>query len=874
VTPVTELRTLFTRVLGRVLRGCASFSVLHPKTVLTACGVLTLLALWIASDLRLSTDIEDLLPDETPAARALHELRREYGGTEPVIVAVSGAGATDIEDRVDLALAIRERLAASDKLRVVAGMFGEDPWSLLEGPQSDALLLYLDSAEIEELAARLTPEAIDAAVAANYERLKSPLGPLAGRLIAEDPLGLTRVAFERIQSVKGRLELSTRDGVLVTSDEEYVLLLARIEGATHDYAIMRGLLDSISAMALEEMQRLGLEGTAGIGPRPEGAARDALHAGLTGAPAIIVDYREILGSDIRKISGVALAAVLILFLLAFRRLLGLLVAAVPLAVGVIWTLAFGAATIGEISVFTAGSVAILSGLAIDFTIHLYNRYLEEVHAGRDMATAFKAAHGETGFGLVAAALTTSWAFFAAGLSTFRGLRDLGMLCAAGIALSLVSSLLLVPALTALAARLHPTVDRPRGLASFGLGSLLGVVVARPRTVVAAGIVSMLLLAWPAANAHLDEDFQRFRPQHAPSIVLQSEIASRVGASLQTILALTPGADADSALELAARVENAWKPLVNADDGPLSAVMSPSTVIPPKSAQSAALQTLVRLRDEGLVRPASVERELLDALSRHGFRVDDRARAAAARVRRMLERDSELSVQEALEGPLAPLVEDTLLLSDGGPVRAVVSAYPRRGVRTKDLVQAVRARVEDDGIPAVLVGGRILSEEIKPLVLRDGVRAVVLSAAGVLCILLIAFRRPILVVLTFLPLAAGLVGSVGLMALLRIDFNLVSISMLPLILGIGIDNGIHIVHRFLVHSEEQLVDVFQHTGRGIVTTSLTTIVGFGALAFADYPGLISSGLLAILGVGATLMTAITLLPALLKLVHVRDLRKDE
>lgn len=66
-----------------------------------------------------------------------------------------------------------------------------------------------------------------------------------------------------------------------------------------------------------------------------------------------------------------------------------------------------------------------------------------------------------------------------------------------------------------------------------------------------------------------------------------------------------------------------------------------------------------------------------------------------------------------------------------------------------------------------------------------------------------------------------------------------------------------------------MEVFRHTGRGIVTTSLTTIVGFGSLVFADYPGLISSGVLAILGVGATLVTAVTLLPALLVALHARS-----
>ncbi|MDH3283952.1 MAG: hypothetical protein OEQ13_04365, partial [Acidobacteriota bacterium] len=130
------------RLLHRILVGCAWFSVFHPKTILILCGAATAISLYLASGLSLSTDIEDLLPRGTPAARALNELRERYGGTEPLIVTFSGEGHADIEDRIDLALAIRDRLSEDQRLRVVAGLFGEDPWSMLEGPFADALLLY------------------------------------------------------------------------------------------------------------------------------------------------------------------------------------------------------------------------------------------------------------------------------------------------------------------------------------------------------------------------------------------------------------------------------------------------------------------------------------------------------------------------------------------------------------------------------------------------------------------------------------------------------------------------------------------------------------------------------------------------------------
>ncbi|MDQ7006005.1 MAG: MMPL family transporter [Acidobacteriota bacterium] len=852
-------------VLRRGLEAVAWFSVFHPRSVLVGVAIATAVAGYLAADLRLSTDIDSLIPDDVHTAQRMRELFRRYGGAEPIVAAISGKGEEDLDDRTELALALRDRLEECENVQVVAGIFGEDPWALLSGSQARSLMLYLDPQQLDSLAGQLTPEAIDARVAANRERLLSPLGPLTTRLLREDPLGLSGFLVSRLAELKGELRVMPRSGMLVTEDGSYVLLLIRPEGAAHDLRFARQVLAEVAGAARLALEDMEMEGTVGLGPADEPGG---IHVGLTGAPAVLVDYQEILSRDIRSISVVAFVAVLVLFLFAFRRMVGVLVAGVPLLVGLTWSLGFAYLAIGEINVFTAGSVAMLCGLGIDFTIHLYNRYLEETHAGKDMFTAFAAAHGETGLGILSAALTTAWAFLAAGFSRFQGLRHLGLICAAGIALSLVAALLLVPALTALATRWRPGPDRPRGLAGFGLGPILRGVLRHPGWVAGTGLVVTVALVWPTLSVRLDEDFRRFRPTGAPSIRLQLDISRQVGTSLQPVAALVPGESDAEILEASAAVEEQFRRLIGDGESSLAVVVGPASVVPPPSHQQAVLQRLRELRAAGKIRPAAVETDLLAAMERHGFRVDGQARRAAARIRRMLEVDGELTLERAESGMLADVLSDLIVEAGDGSREGLVIAYPRPNARSRDLVEALQQAVKASGHRADLVGGRVLSQELKPLILRDGVMAVALTVVGVLLILFLTFRRPLLVLLTFLPLVVGVVGSVGLMHLFGIDFNLVSISMVPLILGIGIDNGIHVVHRFLEHSAEDLAEVFEHTGRGIVMTSLTTMVGFGALIFADYPGLIASGFLAILGVGATLVTAVTLLPAMLRLTHVR------
>ncbi len=869
MNPLSTLLAACGQLIKRMLHGVAWFSVFHPRSVLVVVIIVTALAGWAASGLRLSTSLDSLLPRDIETAQRMRELYDRFGGSEPVVVAISGAGEEDLDDRIEVALTLRDQLIEAETVSVFAGLFGEDPWALLDGPQAESLLLYLEPEKIDALAAELTAEAIETRVAENRRRLRSPLGPVAVQLIGEDPLGFLSLVLERLDDLRGTLGVSPREGLLVTDDGEYVLLLVRPEGQAQDVRFARRVLAEVEAAAVAALDELGIEGTAGMGPAPPEAPAGQIRVGITGAPAIMTDYHDILGHDIKSISGVAFLAVLVLFLLAFRRMTGVLIAGVPLFVGVVWSLGFARIAIGEINVFTAGSVAILCGLAIDFTIHLYNRYLEEAHAGRDMWTAFMAAHGETGLGIVAAAATTAWAFLAAGFSRFRGLRDLGLVCAAGIVLSLIASFLLVPALAALSAKMKKGPDRPRGLASFGLSPVLEKVVGHPKTVVVLGLLATVALIIPAISVRLDEDFRRFRPDHAPSIQLQRDLGAKVGTSLQPVAAIVSGDDDSALIEACGRLEKEFRKLIGDGESDLAAVLGPAAVVPPRSGQDRALAQIRALRDSGALDPEAVERELLAALGRHGFRVDDRARAAARRVRTLLSVDKPFTLVDAEQGPLAELLADQVVERPDGRRDALVSVYPRPNAKTSDLVGGLQKAVADAGVEANLIGGRVLSQELKPIVLRDGAMAVLLSAIGVMLILLGVFRRLVLVVLTFVPLVIGVIGSIGLMALFGVDFNLVSISMVPLILGIGIDNGIHVVHRFLEHSREDLAEVFRHTGRGIVMTSLTTMVGFGALIFADYPGLISSGALAILGVGATLVTAVTLLPALLRLVKVRD-----
>ena len=142
--------------------------------------------------------------------------------------------------------------------------------------------------------------------------------------------------------------------------------------------------------------------------------------------------------------------------------------------------------------------------------------------------------------------------------------------------------------------------------------------------------------------------------------------------------------------------------------------------------------------------------------------------------------------------------------------------------------------------------------------------VIFAALLILLILLLFLRSPGAVLLVLIPMSLGLLTTVGLMGHIGIQLNVFNFIVLPILIGIGLDDGIHIYRR---HREMKDIEkTLTTTGRSVLVTTLTTICGFGSLSLADYHILKSMGLSAAFGVSACFIYSITTLPAMLKLIN--------
>jgi predicted exporter len=700
----------------------------------------------------------------------------------------------------------------------------------------------------EELAialARLEPGKVEAQARRLRALLVAPGGSSLAPLIAADPLELLPALSARLGN---GLPVDAQSGYFRSSDHQALLLYVRPRAPTSDWAADQRLIAEASTLAEGLGAKVAADGRVAASP-------DRIVVGFTGACAFWMFYRDWLHRDMQLSTVLSGLAVLVLFGVFFRALRALPLVAVPLGIGVVWTAAAAEILYGRINAVSLAFGTILVSIGIDVPIQLYNRLREELgHEGSAEVALPQDALTATVRELAGPSLTASLApalvFFACGLSSYRGLAELGVLAGVGLLFNWLAMLTVFPALlaalpTRLWARRHAARN---GRKHDGALARLGAAVERrPRRFLLVALVAGFgaLPLW--SRAHFDRRLLS-QPPSMPPVRVQAEIEHRFGERERALIALVEDADKERALALA----DAW------------------------------LAAIERLRGKGLplryssmsalFPSAATQRHRKEALTRAD------AKAAAARLGRVLaDAGFDLApfqpfLRQLAEGPPPITLDgdaahelDFLLrahIHDGENGRAVATyVYPAPGSE-----RAVATALDDiaRGSGGVVTGTPVLEDELLPRIRRD-LAAITLTSTLLVALLLgVYYRRLRPWLATMLPLVYAWLLFPAALGALGLPINLYNLLAVPLVIGYGIDDHIFLVHR---HQDRALGlgRVLGTTGRAIVLTSVSTMAGFFALSVARFDGLRLLGLSGALAVLLCLVSAFAVLPALLALL---------
>jgi len=837
-----------TSLADRFLVGWTAFIYRHYLAVIVISVIITAFTCVALSRIQISTDVASLLPDRSPAIQGFLKLAETFDAVRVVGVVRSDEDpVTDHIAYLDLVVDLVEAdpLVKRTEYRVLDDMPASQILPFLP--------LLLNEEEFQGLVGKLSTEAIRQQVAVNKRTLVSLPSPAIKELLREDPLMLLTVLLERLGRGRGGFRMDLSQGYFLSEDGRTLLFFLWPTASADDLDFDAQLLERLEAIPGEARDLYVQEGYG------EAEDLEGLEIGFTGPHLIAAIESDIIRSEGLRAVGISLVGVLVLFAIAFRRLGSIMYVGAPLVMGVLWSLGFSYLTVGELNLITSGFAAIVLGLGVDFAIHIFNRFLE--HRAEDYSTleSLEVAMIETGKGVLTGGLTTAGAFYALTIYDFRGIREFGLITGTGILFCLLTMFTVLPAMLVARSRWWHRFHYRR-LASFGMSPLCEQVLRHWRPILVACVAATVILGIATTQitwAGKMGGEKRYLLNRA--VGLQREVRETFGGTFKNLVVLLESPDPEVLSRVGLNLQLRYSRFV--DGGLLSSVESIWGYLMPPEEQEKRLDSL----RSGGVEWERVREDFRAALAAEGFRTEAFLPYEET-LRRALTRREAFHLEDLLAMEGIPMMEAFLTRRDG-LYTAALYLYPRGEYFVQEDLEAFRASLreglEGNGpVESFLVGDSVLVQELTHRTRSGFFSVTVMALILVLGILFLHFRKPVRILLALIPLASSVLWLLGSMALLKVQINVMNVAVTPMLLGIGIDDAVHMLNAYLHEGKRDLRRVFALTGKAVALTTLTTCVAFGSLAFADHPGLASMGTLAIWGVSLAFLSTVSFLPVLI------------
>ena len=576
----------------------------------------------------------------------------------------------------------------------------------------------------------------------------------------------------------------------------------------------------------------------------------------------------------------ALCLVTVIMVTGLGSVMLALVTVISLVTGLACTAAFAILTVGELNLISVAFAVLYIGLGVDFAIHYCLRYREHLIDGADRGGALDRTSTNIGGSLFLCAVSTAIGFFAFIPTDYTGVAELGWISGFGMFISFAVTLTVIPALLSLlpwTPGASPGEERGPGagrLVERHAGKVLGATACL-------ALVSAVVLG----GLRFDHNPLNLHARDGAALTAYRELLADNDLTPWTAIMIATGPEQEAGYRAAlSRSGLVDKVVTVADFIPpgqdeklfiidemslLLGDLSPAPPDPAAQTGDARLAALRAFRDKLRESDADepVHEKLLGNLESLLEERDSAAQAA------QLEQMLLASLPGRLEALNTSLDADYISLetlpdqlkrlwvSAGGKRR--VEIYPKQDMQDnralREFVRAVQS------VSPEVTGAPINNLEASDAVAAAFRQAFLYAFAAITLMLFILLTRKRDVFLVLVPLltAALVTGAISVLAGLPLNFA--NVIALPLLLGIGVDSGIHIIHRYRTDLPDGKSILATSSARAVIVSSLTTMGGVGNLALSPHAGTASMGMLLTLGIGVTLACMLLVLPALLTLL---------
>jgi hopanoid biosynthesis associated RND transporter like protein HpnN len=637
-----------------------------------------------------------------------------------------------------------------------------------------------------------------------------------------------------------------------------------------------------ASAATDELRRV-IDAVAGRHPDVE--------IGLTGLPVMENDEMRASEQSMVWASVLSLIAVAVVISAGFGGLRHALMANGVLIIGMAWAFAWATASVGHLNILSVTFTVTMIGVGIDYGTYYVGRYLESRRRGLSCEAALLETSESVGPGILTGAITTAIAFFCASLTSFVGVAELGTIAGGGILLCCAAELLVLPAVLAIVDR---SVLGRRLPEPVPVHAWLDPLMRRPRLVMLAGMACTMAVAGGLHELDYDHNLLNMQPDGLESVEVEKKLLEECDQSVwyalsiadsreqllerkERLVALPNVERVDEIASLLPADEELKRPVIARVRDRLAGLPERPPQIPVDRIETLG-ETLAWAHAEVVKRPGGLRtawhiERIRDALRR--LTPEECYRTVSAFQQRaagdLLSRLHALAVVADPEPPtlddLPPSLVERFVGSSG---RHLLKIYGRGDIWNFESLERFVHDVRS--VDPRATGNPLQAYEASLEMKRSYEQAALAALVVILGVLWLDFRHVGHALLAALPLFVGILQMFGLMGLVGIDLNPANLIGIPLILGIAVDYGVHVMHDAIERPGPYRMSA--STANSVLVDALTTILGFGALMVANHRGLESLGRVLSLGVTTCTISALILLPALLTMLRSRTQQRAD
>ena len=825
----------------------------HAWAVLTGLALLTCASAWVAVDRhRMNADLGDLIRQEASWRDDFDRFQAAFSDhVKTAVVVVSGSGYKQVEDAArQIEAEIRRR---PDRFRAVyAG--GNHPFF------RDHALLYVDQAELDDVAARLAEAQPWLTAVAEDPSLRGLLKLLEQGVRNDPPSGFDNVVQQFQESASALL--GGDDPTLYWANEFF-----SGDDVWHRLISVKTNLDIGETLAnaelVEELRAIVAE----VGAPPD------VRIGITGEAALAHEEIEAAVGGVQLAGWLALALLAAVLLVGVRSLKIIVATFTMLVVGISLTAAYAMLTVGEYNTLSVVFVVMFFGLGVDFAIHFSLRYQEAVNVGAgDIVQSLDSTVHSVGGAIFICTLTTALGFLGFWPTDYEGLADLGVISAGGMVIAGFLAFTLLPAFFTLFGPIKPHVmPLPSGARLVGTliahrGWVLGLITA----------AAVLALAF-ASQSRFDYSVLALKDPATDSMrtlrLLQRDGEATdyallmLGEDVGAIAAVSALPEVDSVITLEDFVpEDQLNKLYVLEDlqWMLASALAPLRQLdsPAESELQAGVRSLLETIETSPDRSrfADLEAVLRDlAIGPASHLLIWQQGVVANLVEELDWLRRALHVGLVTVEAVPAEIRARLTSVDGEHLSIVLPAEDVADVTEMNrFIDAVQA------IAPAATGRPVIERGVGGVVVASFQQAMTFALAAIAIVLLAMFQSLRHALLIMVPLGLAVLFTLAFGVLLNAPLNMANILVMPLIFGLGVDSGVHVVDRYRGEGDVPHL-MHSSTPRAVVLSALTTVGAFSALALSPHAGTASIGFLLAIAVSLLLVFTVFLLPVLLSWV---------